>query len=172
MTEALTDEELAQLRTFLDERGELSLAGLDGFATGLAVAPVPIAEAAWCEVLTEVLTCAELPGQVVSLVARHVEHHRAALKGVSFVPLISDELTDAVEWSAGFLGATELFSEILEETSDEDEVVDLMLPMVILGTDEGLEALEASGLELAEDLAESIGSSVSQLARLLEGRHS
>jgi len=170
MTEALSEQELSELASFLGEGGELSLTGLDGFATGLAVAPVPIARDAWCEVLAEAVERQELPEEMVELVARHIDYLRAALRGPEFAPCISEDLNDAVQWSAGFLGATDLFAELLDADSEEDEVLDLMLPIVLLGTDEGLEALEASGAELADALAGSIGLSVSQLARLLEER--
>jgi hypothetical protein len=134
------------------------------------VAPVPIARDAWCGVLAEVLERQEIPEAVAALLARHVDHLRAALRAPEFAPCISEEFADAVEWSAGFLGATDLFAELLDTDSEEDEVLDLMLPIVLLGTDEGLEALEESGVELADALADSIGLSVSQLARLLDER--
>jgi len=172
MAEELNEQELGELESFLAKGGELTLTGLDGFATGLAVAPAPIAQEAWCGVLAEALERDTLPEEMVTLVARHVDHLRAALKSAEFAPRISEDLADAVEWSAGFLGATDLFAELLDADSEEDEVLDLMLPIVLLGTDEGLEALEESGGELADALVASIGFSVSQLARLLKERRS
>jgi yecA family protein len=177
-------EEVEELAAFFDDaeapEDRMTFSAFDGFAAGIAVAPDAVPEAAWVAVaLGESAEVA--PARVVELMARYVAELRDALAAEDaaerFVPVFDllgeeegEELVSPSDWCAGFLIATEFYRERLDLLAEEnDEVAELLVPIITFGTDEGLDALEESGDEegLADELIEAIQPSVIALGRYL-----
>jgi len=178
--ETLRENEVNELAEFLDaEDGpddRLTFSAFDGFAAGLAVAPTPLTFSEWSE-----LALGEeggVPQNILSLMERHVAAVRETVweKGDELAPVFElvDEALDEVspvEWCAGFLLATDLFPDAFSAVADDEEAVNLMLPIVVFGTEEGVAALEDQAEDgFAESLLEAIAPSVVGLAQYLGGR--
>jgi uncharacterized protein len=180
----LTEEELDALAEFLDDPEappeRLTLTAFDGFVAGLAVAPVGVEQDEWIELALGVIREGEtIDPVVVGFMARHAEVAREVIRTrpEEFLPIFDsivemdgdEELEEIspVEWCAGFLLATDLFPEAFSTLADDDEAVNLMLPFVVFGTEEGLEALEENQDGFAEELIDSIQPSVIGLYRYL-----
>ncbi len=176
----LGENELNELAEFLDaEDGpddRLTFSAFDGFAAGLAVAPSPLSALEWSE-----LALGEqggVPDNIVSLMERHIAYVRETVRenGDELAPVFElvDEEQDEVspvEWCAGFLLATDLFPDAFSAVADDEEAVNLMLPIVVFGTEEGIAALEDQAEDgFAESLLEAIAPSVVGLARYLGSR--
>ncbi|MEX6428610.1 YecA/YgfB family protein [Ferrimicrobium acidiphilum] len=184
MTEQLTEEELDALAEFLDDAEappeRLTLTAFDGFAAGLAVSPVEVEHAEWIELALGVIReDEEIEPAILDAMVRHVQVIREVIRTrpEEFLPIFDsivevdddEELEEIspVEWCAGFLLATDLFPEAFSTLADQDEAVNLMLPFVVFGTEEGLEALEENQDGLAEELIDSIQPAVIGLYRYL-----
>ncbi|WP_298334652.1 YecA family protein [Ferrimicrobium sp.] len=187
MTDQLSEEELDALAEFLDDPEappeRLTLTAFDGFVAGLAVAPVGVEQDEWVELaLGVVREGEEIDPTVIAFMARHAQVVREVIRTrpEEFLPIFDsivevdgdEELEEIspVEWCAGFLLATDLFPEAFSTLADDDEAVNLMLPFVVFGTEEGLEALEENQDGFAEELIDSIQPSVVGLFRYLEER--
>ncbi len=175
------DEELAEFFDAEDApEDRMTFSAFDGFATGIALAPEEVPQAAWVAIA---LGEAEerVPSRIVTLMAQHVEKVRAifdAGEGAQrFSPVFDllgeedgEELVSPSDWCAGFLIATEFYRETLDALAEsDDDVADLLTPIVTFGTDEGLDTLEADedGEELADQLIDAIQPNVVRLAALL-----
>lgn len=184
MTDQLTEEELDALAEFLDDPEappeRLTLTAFDGFVAGLAVAPVEVEQDEWIELALGVIREGEtIDPVIVEFMTRHAEVAREVIRKrpEEFLPIFDsivemdgdEELEEIspVEWCAGFLLATDLFPETFSTLADDDEAVNLMLPFVVFGTEEGLEALEENQDGFAEELIDSIQPSVIGLYRYL-----
>jgi uncharacterized protein len=180
----LTEEELDALAEFLDDAEappeRLTLTAFDGFAAGLAVSPVEVEHAEWIELALGVIReDEEIEPAILDAMVRHVQVIREVIRTrpEEFLPIFDsivevdddEELEEIspVEWCAGFLLATDLFPEAFSTLADQDEAVNLMLPFVVFGTEEGLEALEENQDGLAEELIDSIQPAVIGLYRYL-----
>ncbi|WP_298212288.1 UPF0149 family protein [Ferrimicrobium sp.] len=187
MTEQLSEEELDTLAEFLDDPEappeRLTLTAFDGFVAGLAVAPDSVEQAEWIELaLGVVREGEEIDPAVIEFMTRHAQVVREVIRlhPEEFLPIFDsivevdgdEELEEIspVEWCAGFLLATDLFPEAFSTLADDDEAVNLMLPFVVFGTEEGLEALEENQDGFAEELIDSIQPSVIGLFRYLGER--
>ncbi|KJE78055.1 UPF0149 family protein [Ferrimicrobium acidiphilum] len=184
MTDQLTEEELDALAEFLDDPEappeRLTLTAFDGFVAGLAVAPIGVEQDEWLELALGVIREDEIIDPViVDFMARHAQVAREVIRTrpEEFLPIFDsivemdgdEELEEIspVEWCAGFLLATDLFPEAFSTLADDDEAVNLMLPFVVFGTEEGLDALEENQDGFAEELIDSIQPSVIGLYRYL-----
>jgi uncharacterized protein len=180
----LTEEELDALAEFLDDPEappeRLTLTAFDGFVAGLAVAPIGVEQDEWLELALGVIREDEIIDPViVDFMARHAQVAREVIRTrpEEFLPIFDsivemdgdEELEEIspVEWCAGFLLATDLFPEAFSTLADDDEAVNLMLPFVVFGTEEGLDALEENQDGFAEELIDSIQPSVIGLYRYL-----
>lgn len=184
MTDQLTEEELDALAEFLDDPEappeRLTLTAFDGFVAGLAVTPIGVEQDEWLELALGVIREDEIIDPViVDFMARHAQVAREVIRTrpEEFLPIFDsivemdgdEELEEIspVEWCAGFLLATDLFPEAFSTLADDDEAVNLMLPFVVFGTEEGLDALEENQDGFAEELIDSIQPSVIGLYRYL-----
>lgn len=184
MTDQLTEEELDALAEFLDDPEappeRLTLTAFDGFVAGLAVAPIGVEQDEWLELALGVIREDEIIDPVIAdFMARHAQVAREVIRTrpEEFLPIFDsivemdgdEELEEIspVEWCAGFLLATDLFPEAFSTLADDDEAVNLMLPFVVFGTEEGLDALEENQDGFAEELIDSIQPSVIGLYRYL-----
>jgi yecA family protein len=184
LTDQLTEEELDTLAEFLDDPEappeRLTLTAFDGFVAGLAVAPIGVEQDEWIELALGVIREGEtIDPVIVDFMARHAQVAREVIRSrpEEFLPIFDsivemdgdEELEEIspVEWCAGFLLATDLFPEAFSTLADDDEAVNLMLPFVVFGTEEGLEALEENQDGFAEELIDSIQPSVIGLYRYL-----
>ena len=184
VADQLTEEELDALAEFLDDPEappeRLTLTAFDGFAAGLAVSPQQVEQAEWVELALGVIReDEEIDPEILDAMARHCEVTREVIRTrpEEFLPIFDsivevdgdEELEEIspVEWCAGFLLATDLFPEAFSTLADDDEAVNLMLPFVVFGTEEGLEALEENQDGFAEELIDSIQPSVIGLYRYL-----
>ncbi len=184
MADQLTEEELDALAEFLDDPEappeRLTLTAFDGFAAGLAVSPQQVEQAEWIELALGVIREDEkIDPAILDAMARHCEVTREVIhtRPEEFLPIFDsivevdgdEELEEIspVEWCAGFLLATDLFPEAFSTLADDDDAVNLMLPIVVFGTEEGLEALEENQDGFAEELIDSIQPSVIGLYRYL-----
>ncbi|ACU53736.1 yecA family protein [Acidimicrobium ferrooxidans DSM 10331] len=168
------EEELA---AFFDDEDapedRMTFSAFDGFATGIALAPEAVPQAAWVAVaLGEAAD--EAPPRVIELMAHYVDEMRSVLDSTDvserFVPVFDlvgeddgEELVSPSDWCAGFLIATEFYRDTLDALAEtNDEVAELLVPIISFGTDEGLDALEESGDEdsLADELIDAIQPSV------------
>ncbi|WP_211250009.1 UPF0149 family protein [Ferrimicrobium acidiphilum] len=180
----MTEEELDALAEFLDDPEappeRLTLTAFDGFVAGLAVAPIGVEQDEWLELALGVIREDEIIDPViVDFMARHAQVAREVIRTrpEEFLPIFDsivemdgdEELEEIspVEWCAGFLLATDLFPEAFSTLADDDEAVNLMLPFVVFGTEEGLDALEENQDGFAEELIDSIQPSVIGLYRYL-----
>ncbi|MHB8188913.1 MAG: UPF0149 family protein [Ferrimicrobium sp.] len=183
VAEMLSETELDQLAEFLDDPespdDRLTLTAFDGFAAGLAVAPELVVEDLWLE-----LALGEdsgVPDELAALLVRHVAAVREAIQssGEDFLPIFDADESDPdseevspVEWCAGFLLATDLYPDAFSSLADDEEAVNLMLPIVVFGTEEGIEALESSDEDgFAESLLDSIQPSVLELGRFFSRKN-
>ncbi len=186
--EQLTDGELDELGEFLDDpeapADRLTLTAFDGFSAGLGVSSATIEPDRWLEIAIGGESGTEgTPAKILELMVRHaVAVRRVIQEGASeeFTPIFDaledeegeEEEVSPVEWCAGFLLATDLYPESFSSLAEDEEAVNLMLPMVVFGTEEGIEALEGKEGEdgLAEDLIDSIQPSVLGLCRFFNSR--
>ncbi|MGC9154593.1 MAG: UPF0149 family protein [Ferrimicrobium sp.] len=187
MTDQLSEDELDALAEFLDDPEappeRLTLTAFDGFVAGLAVAPVGVEQDEWVELALGVVREGEvIDPTVIDFMTRHAQVVREVIRTrpEEFLPIFDsivevdgdEELEEIspVEWCAGFLLATDLFPEAFSTLAEDDEAVNLMLPFVVFGTEEGLEALEENQDGFAEELIDSIQPSVVGLFRYLAKR--
>jgi yecA family protein len=177
-------EEAEELAAFFDEEDapedRMTFSAFDGFAAGIAAAPTEVPPEAWVAVALGEASD-QAPARVVQLMTSYVAELRRVLASDDaaerFVPVFDllgeedgQELVSPSDWCAGFLIATEFYRERLDALAEsDDEVAELLVPLITFGSDEGLDALEESGDEdeLADELIEAIQPSVVALARRL-----
>ncbi len=185
--EPLTDGELDVLGDFLDDpdapADRLTLTAFDGFSAGLGVSSSVIEPDRWLDLALggESGTEGVSPG-ILELMVRHAASVRRVIQdgdSEEFTPIFDaleeedgdEEEVSPVEWCAGFLLATDLYPESFSSLADDDAAVNLMLPIVVFGTEEGIEALESKEEDgFAEDLIDSIQPSVLGLCRYFNSR--
>jgi yecA family protein len=174
----LTDEELDVLGNFLDDvegpQDRLALSAFDGFVAALGVAHEQLQPSEWLEL---VLGTSEddVDGEIVELLVRHAGNVREQLQAgdEDFLPIFDlftgeddQEQVSPIQWCAGFLLATDAFPNVFAKIDHDDEAVNLMLPIVVFGTEEGLDALDENDEEgFAESLMDAIQPSVLALVK-------
>jgi yecA family protein len=174
----LTDEELDVLGDFLDDvegpQDRLALSAFDGFVAALGVAHEQLQPSEWLEL---VLGTSEddVDDEIVELLVRHAGNVREQLQAgdEDFLPIFDlftgeddQEQVSPIQWCAGFLLATDAFPNVFAKIDHDDEAVNLMLPIVVFGTEEGLDALDENDEEgFAESLMDAIQPSVLALVK-------
>jgi uncharacterized protein len=176
----LSDEDIVELDDFLASgqvpgKG-MDLGILDGFLAAVLLNPDPILPSEWLPWVWDMQDAQESPAfsdvaqaqRITDLIIRHCNAVAQSLDDDWFEPLFygigaeqEDAVLDAESWAVGFMLGVEVFVDpwwrpLIEEQSD------LLAPMVLLGTEEGLQALGESGdrnaaiLELFEVVPDAV----------------
>ena len=172
----LTEEELDELDQFLmsDETPEdcMDISMLDGFLTALAVGPTTLAPSVWMPVIwggEMNWSSRERLDRITALVFRHANAVLFFLRDdpESFEPLLYEERDGDIvvqipeEWCSGFVQGMSLDEEAWQPLLDSDVGEDLLLSILLFGTDPGEDDLQetlssAQQAELVASLGESV----------------
>lgn len=161
--QSLTEDELEELDTFLlsEEVPEecMDITTLDGFLAAIVLNPDLIMPSQWLPWVWDMENGEESPEfatmeqatRIMGFIMRHYETVRTSINGSWFNPLPFElaqtdgsEFLDAEGWCAGFILGVSMYIDpwwrpVLEKH------VDLIAPMVLLGTEKGWKVVEASG---------------------------
>ncbi|HZV55744.1 MAG TPA: UPF0149 family protein [Rhodocyclaceae bacterium] len=174
----LDDDELQELEDFLnsDALGEegMDIAMLDGFLTALAVGPNTLPPSRWLPVIWDredmVWESKQQAERIMSLVFRHANAILFYLRDDpdTFEPILYEREHEGKvvpiidEWCTGFVRGIALDEEAWRPLMDAEEGDDMLYPILLYGTEAGLEELR-NHPELAarhEELAASLGDCV------------
>ncbi|MGF1643307.1 MAG: UPF0149 family protein [Thiotrichales bacterium] len=155
----LSDDELDALDTWLlSDRmpeGSMDLAVLDGFLAALAVNPAIIPPSEWLAWVWDRESATDAPSfetsdeasQLLGLILRHYNTVVSSIERDRFDPVLDVEVDaegreqfDAGGWCAGFMLGVNLYYEPYWARAS-GERVELMAPMLLLGTEHGLATL-------------------------------
>lgn len=173
----LADEELDELDRFLmsDAVNEeaLDISMLDGFLTALAVGPNNLPPSLWMPVVWGGPMRWESEAQakrMMSLVFRHANDILFTLRSYpdEFEPLLyerdhhGETIPIIDEWCTGFVMGIELDEEAWQPLLESEEGDELLLPILLFGTESGWEQLrETPSLEERQgEFAAALGESV------------
>ncbi|MCU0971992.1 MAG: UPF0149 family protein [Gammaproteobacteria bacterium] len=159
----LSDEEIVELHDFLASRQApgkgMDLGILDGFLTAVLLNPDPILPSQWLPWVWDIQDAQEAPAfsdllqarRITDLIIGHYDTVARSLDEDWYEPLFygleaeeEDAVLDAESWAIGFMLGVRAFVDpwwrpLIEQESD------LLEPMVLLGTEEGLRVLAESG---------------------------
>ena len=173
----LSDEELDELDRFLmsDAANEeaLDISMLDGFLTALAVGPNNLPPSRWMPVVWGGPMTWESEAQakrMMSLVFRHANDILFTLRSYpdEFEPLLyerdhhGETIPIIDEWCTGFVMGIELDEEAWQPLLESEEGDELLLPILLFGTEAGWEQLrDTPSLEERQgEFAAALGASV------------
>ncbi|WP_349741906.1 UPF0149 family protein [Roseateles cavernae] len=171
----LSDEELSTLDDMLarlPSDGAMNIEALDGYLSGLLLSPQPLAElpgSDWLPLVwggdgeegqpdTWPFVSGKQKKRVMLLVLRHLraiahQWELAAARPEAWEPIFSiaevdeQDLTDAGDWSLGFLSAVDLAPGAWKPLFETAETAALLEPITLLGSDESqLSELDAARL--------------------------
>jgi uncharacterized protein len=170
----LSDEELSTLDDMLSRLpsdGAMNIEALDGYLAGLLLSPQPLAELPGSDWLPLVWGGDGVEGQsehhpfvsgkqkkrVILLVLRHLrsiafhwDENPEAWEPIFSVAEVDDQdLTDAEDWSIGFMSAVDLASAAWAPLFEQADSATLLEPITLLGADES--QLDAAARERLAD---------------------
>ena len=157
----LSDEELSTLDDMLGRLpsdGAMNIEALDGYLAGLLLSPQPLAElpgSDWLPLVwggdgeegqpdTYPFVSGKQKKRVLLLVLRHLQSiaHLWRSKPDAWEPIFSvaevddEDLTDAEDWSIGFMSAVDLAPGAWAPLFEDAETAALLEPIVLLGSEE------------------------------------
>jgi uncharacterized protein len=181
-TQALSDAELDELDDFLmsDETSDscMDISALDGFFASLVLNPrlvMPSEYLPWIWDMDEgedkpSFASAAQANHIMQLVMRYYNSVLDTINGDCFAPLFyslaqsdGSDFFDAEGWCEGFMCGVFLFGEPWADIFEEH--IELLAPMVLLGTEHGWELLEKTPdvRQATQDAYEAIAGSVESL---------
>lgn len=181
-TQPLNDNELEELDDFLmsEEMPEnaMDVSMLDGFFASLVLHPQIIMPSEYLRWIWDAEKGEDEPAfpsldranRILNLIMRHYNSVLQAIGDDSFEPLFfalvqedGSEFFDAEGWCEGFMLGVSVFNEPWDAVFEDRP--ELVVPMVLLGTEGGWEILEKSGDEkhAIQEAYESIADAVSLL---------
>lgn len=156
----LSDEEFDELDAFLMSETlseeAMDLSTLDGFFAAIALNPEFILPSQWLPWVWDMDAGEETPAfenveqadRINGLLLRHYNSVQGMIGEGRFAPLMytlnqedGSEFYDAEGWSMGFMLGVSLFQDVWQPIFDEHP--EWLAPMMLLGTEEGWEQLEA-----------------------------
>jgi uncharacterized protein len=157
----LSDAEISELDAFLMSEATsdecMDLVTLDGFLTALAVGPRPVAPSIWLPVVwggmsEPMFESKEQAERIIGLLLRRMNMISSMFgdNSAGFEPLLYEreengtELWLADDWCFGFLRAMEVDFEAWDPLFDDKTNRVLLAPILMLGTQEGLDRIDAA----------------------------
>ncbi len=160
MDRALSEDEFDELDAFLMSESQseesMDISAVDGFFAAIALNPEFILPSQWLPWVWDMEEGEEAPAfesvaqaeRISGLLLRHYNSVQEAVSEERFAPLMytlqqedGSELYDGEGWSMGFMLGVELFKEVwLPVLGSHPE---WLAPMILLGTEDGWDELEA-----------------------------
>jgi len=188
----LNDEELSTLDDMLGKLASdaaMNIEAMDGFLTALVLSPQPLAALAGADWLPEIwgsdgpdgvapFVSGKQKKRVMMLVLRHVRSLDEFLRQQPerWEPIFSiaedddGELTDAEDWSIGFMLGVDLAAEAWAPRFEDPAFSELLAPIALLGGDESQHSPEdlakLADAQLRDALSRELPDSVLELVKL------
>lgn len=157
----LSDAEIDELDAFLMSEASsdecMDLVTLDGFLTALVVGPRLVAPNVWLPVVwggssEPMFESKEQAEQIIGLILRRMNMISGMFgeNSSGFEPLLYERevngtpLCIADDWCVGFIRAMELDAEAWDPLVDDETNRVLLVPILTLGTEEGLDQIDAA----------------------------